>query len=73
MLVKPPRAKSILVFGESHDESSPHWFDQSRLFAQQRYKPAHFTREDVEADAQRVYHPGAAPPAAESGAQATGG
>ena len=68
---QPPRAKSILVFGESSDPSSPHWFDQSRLFAKQQYKPAHFTREEVEADAQRVYRPGA--PAVESGSQATGG
>jgi penicillin amidase len=70
---RPPRAKSILVFGQSHDESSPHWFDQSRLFAEQRYKPAHFTREEVEADAQRVYHPGAAPAPTDDGAQATAG
>ncbi|HUP22890.1 MAG TPA: penicillin acylase family protein [Thermoanaerobaculia bacterium] len=69
---QPPRAKSVLVFGQSHDESSPHWFDQSRLFAQRKYKPAHFTRDAVEADALRVYRPGAAP-APDGGAQATSG
>jgi acyl-homoserine lactone acylase PvdQ len=39
-----------MVFGANADPESPHYFDQSRLFAEQRYKPAWFSREDVEAD-----------------------
>jgi penicillin amidase len=42
-----PTAQSILVFGSDADPDSPHYFDQARLFARQRYKPAWFTREQV--------------------------
>ena len=44
------KAKSILVFGANSDPDSPHYFDQSKIFAEQRYKPAWFTQEDVNAD-----------------------
>ncbi len=57
-----PRAESILVFGESSDPSSPNWFDQSRLYAERRYKPAWFRRSEVEENAVRSYHPGASEP-----------
>lgn len=46
------KAKSILQFGQNSDPKSPHYFDQSRLFARQQYKPAWFSRDDVEADSQ---------------------
>jgi len=47
-----PRAESVLVFGADADPQSPHYFDQSRLFAEQRYKQAWFTREAVRANTQ---------------------
>ena len=52
------KAESILVFGESGDESSPHYFDQARLFADGRFKPAWFSRAEVDANAISSYHPG---------------
>ncbi len=57
---QPVEARSILVFGQRHDPQSPHWFDQSELFARQQFKPAWFTPEAVGADAQRSYRPGEA-------------
>jgi len=53
-----PEARSIVTFGQSADPASPHWFDQASLFAVGRFKPAWFTREEVDADAQHRYHPG---------------
>ncbi len=67
------RAKSILVFGQNSDPGSPNWFDQSRLFAEQQYKPAWFNRDEVEANTVRSYHPGEAPEAHGIGDPATGG
>lgn len=52
------QARSLLVFGESADPASPHWFDQAELFAKRTFKPAWFDRAEVLADAQRTYHPG---------------
>ena len=42
-----PRARSILVFGDSAHPDSPHYFDQARLFVRRRYKPAWFDRAEV--------------------------
>ncbi len=55
---EPLQARSLLVFGESADKSSPHYFDQAELFAAQKFKPAWWTREEVLAGAERSYHPG---------------
>ena len=51
-------ARSILVFGENADPESKHYFDQSRLYAKQEFKPAWFTLADIKAHAERTYHPG---------------
>ncbi len=45
-----PRAASILNYGQSGDPESPHFFDQARLYAARSFKPAWFTRADVEAN-----------------------
>ena len=52
------KARSILVFGENSDPGSPHYFDQSELYARQQFKPAYFTLEEVRGHSQRTYHPG---------------
>lgn len=52
------RARSILVFGENSDPNSKHYFDQSRLYARQEFKPAWFRLDEIQAHAERAYHPG---------------
>jgi acyl-homoserine-lactone acylase len=54
----PPRAYSILAYGQSSKEDSPHFNDQAELFAQGRFKPVAFTEEEIEAQLIRSYHPG---------------
>ena len=51
-------ARSILTFGQSGHPDSPHYFDQAPLYAAKRFKPAWFSRSDVEANAERTYRPG---------------
>jgi acyl-homoserine-lactone acylase len=52
------RAKAIMSGGESGDPASPHFLDQAVMFTEGRFRDVLFTRADVEAQAQRRYHPG---------------
>ena len=52
------RGRSLLVFGQSGDAASPHFFDQAQLYSDREFKPAWFTREEVEANAVTSYVPG---------------
>jgi acyl-homoserine-lactone acylase len=55
------RSRSIVQFGQSADPASRHYFDQAPLYSRGELKPAWFTREDVQANAARVYRPGGIP------------
>jgi penicillin amidase len=48
------RAHSIFVFGQSGDPASPHYFDQAQLYSANRFKRAWFSRDVVEAHAERT-------------------
>ncbi len=54
----PPRAYSILGYGQSTREDSPHHADQAALFARGEMKSVAYTRESVERRAIRRYRPG---------------
>lgn len=49
------RAASILNYGQSGDPASAHFFDQAELYARGRFKPAWFSRAEVEANSARSY------------------
>ena len=52
------RGRSLLVFGQSGDPDSPHFFDQAQLYSDRQFKTAWSTREEVEANAVESYVPG---------------
>ena len=53
-----PRAYSVLAYGQSPDESSPHHADQAEMFARGEMKKVLFTDADVAAGTVRRYRPG---------------
>lgn len=57
-LVPVVQARTVLQFGQSGDPESPHYFDQAKLYAAQKFKAAPFTVEEVQRAAKRAYHPG---------------
>ena len=54
----PPRAYSVLAYGQSSKEDSPHYTDQSELFARNRMKKVAFTEDEIRAQLLRKYRPG---------------
>jgi len=55
------KAYSIVYFGQSGDPSSPHYFDQAPLYAEGKFKPAWFSRQEVIEHSVLTYHPGEKP------------
>ena len=53
----PPTAYSIVGYSQSEDPSSPHYADQSVLFAREEWKRAWFSEADVTAHTKRSYRP----------------
>ncbi len=53
----PPTAYSIVAYSQTDDPKSPHHNDQSALFAQERWKRAWFTEEDIAKNTERTYRP----------------
>jgi acyl-homoserine-lactone acylase len=53
-----PRAYTILAYGQSNKEDSPHYNDQLVLFANNEMTPVAFTDEDVQHQLIREYRPG---------------
>jgi len=57
----PPRAYSILAYGQSAREESPHHTDQAKLFANNKMKKVAFTEKDIRKSMIREYSPGELP------------
>ncbi|MCG6956982.1 MAG: penicillin acylase family protein [Gemmatimonadetes bacterium] len=57
-----PRAFSVLAYGESDQEDSPHFDDQAAMFAHEKLKPVAFTDEDIRKTTIARYRPGEDPP-----------
>jgi acyl-homoserine-lactone acylase len=54
----PPRAYSVLAYGQSPDPASPYHADQAELFAAGRMKAVHWTEADIARATVRRYRPG---------------
>jgi acyl-homoserine-lactone acylase len=54
----PPRAYSVLAYGNSNREESPHFYDQARLFSENEMKRVAFTEADIQRDLVERYRPG---------------
>jgi len=52
------KAKALTAGGLSSDPTSKHFDDQIETYANGEFRDVHFYREDVEAVAERTYHPG---------------
>ena len=53
-----PRAWSVLAYGQSSREDSPHLTDQLAMFARGELKPVAWSEEEIAADLVRSYRPG---------------
>ena len=53
-----PIAYSVMAYSQSSDPHSPHFADQSVLFAANQMKRVWFTEKDIEKNLERVYCPG---------------
>jgi acyl-homoserine-lactone acylase len=54
----PPRAYSVLAYGQSARLNSPHYADQAAMFARGEMKRVVFTEADIKRNTVRHYRPG---------------
>ena len=54
----PPKAYSILAYGQSAKKESPHYTDQAELFANNKMKRVAFTEKEIRKSMIREYRPG---------------
>lgn len=52
------KAKSIVTGGQSSDPSSPHFFDQAKMYTEGKFKDVLFYPEEYQQGANRTYRPG---------------
>ncbi|MDQ2945648.1 MAG: acylase [Acidobacteriota bacterium] len=52
---KGPNAKAFLTYSESGDPASPHFTDQTELFAKKQWRPILFEEQQIAADVKRDY------------------
>jgi acyl-homoserine-lactone acylase len=57
----PPRAYSVLAYGQSGRDGDPHALDQLRMFVEHGKKTVAFTEHDIQANLIRSYRPGLEP------------
>jgi len=50
-----PRAMAFLTYGQSGDSSSPHFTDQTELFARKAWRPILFRADAIARDVRREY------------------
>lgn len=55
-----PRARSVLLYGNSNRPQSPRYYDQAELFSENAMKPVAFDLADIRAGEVERYRPGAA-------------
>jgi acyl-homoserine-lactone acylase len=53
-----PRAYTVLAYGQTTREDSPHHADQAAMFARGQMKAIAFTDDDIERNTIRRYRPG---------------
>lgn len=54
----PPKAYSVLAYGQSSIEGHPHHGDQAAMFAESQMKPVAFTAEAIQSSLIKAYRPG---------------
>jgi acyl-homoserine lactone acylase PvdQ len=54
---RPATAFSVLAYGQTTNQESPHSSDQLRLFASHRLRRAWFSEADIQANLERAYRP----------------
>ncbi len=55
---KTVKAKSLLAGGDSGNPSSPHFFDEGKMYTEGKFKDVLFYKKDVLKHTEKMYHPG---------------